>query len=111
MYYTLNNNVYIVNGRSKSCIYDLSKSKLYSINKNLAKKIEMVNMGEICEKNIEDELRIVFDEFVDRGLIKLSELPETHQIDEIREYDSGCKFAWIEITTKCNLKCIHCYNE
>lgn len=111
LYYTLNNNVYIVNGRSKSCIYDLSKSKLYSINKNLAKKIEMVNMGEICEKNVKGELRIIFDEFVDRGLIKLSELPETHQIDEIRECDSGCKFAWIEITTKCNLKCIHCYNE
>lgn len=22
-----------------------------------------------------------------------------------------CEFAWIEITNKCNLKCIHCYNE
>lgn len=111
LFYALNRDVYIVNGKVNSCIYDLKQSKLYSINKLLAEKINMVNQGQICEKNIDDKLKNVFDIFLDRGLLKLSEYPETHQIEEIKEHDSKCKFAWIEITTKCNLKCIHCYNE
>ncbi len=111
MYYALNSNVYIVNGKAKSCIYDLNGLKLFSINKRLAEKIDMVNKGQLFEGDVDDELRIVLDEFISKGLIKLSEYPHTHQIDEIKEIDSNCKFAWIEITSKCNLKCIHCYNE
>lgn len=39
MYYTLNDNVYIVEGKAKSCIYDLNKSRLFSVNKTLADKL------------------------------------------------------------------------
>lgn len=111
MYYILNSNVYLVNGKAKSCIYDLNASKLYSINNILAEKIDIANKGQICEDNIDKELKTVFDEFINRGLIKLAKSIETHQISEIKECDSGCKFAWIEITSKCNLRCVHCYNE
>lgn len=111
MYYVLNSNVYVVNGKARSCIYDLNTSKLYSINKALAKKIDLVNNGQICEKTVERELKIVLDEFINKGLVKLSELSKTNLIYEIKEYDLGCQFAWIEITNKCNLRCIHCYNE
>lgn len=111
MYYILNNGVYIVNGKKKSCLYDLNKSKLYSINKALAEKMNMVNAGEIQVENTDIELKSVFDDFINKGILKLSELPESRHIDEIKNKDTGCKFAWIEITSKCNLKCVHCYNE
>ncbi|MVX64211.1 radical SAM protein [Clostridium chromiireducens] len=111
MYYKLNNGVYFVNGKVKSCIYDLNESKLYSINKLLAEKVNQINKGQIRVDYVDEELKKVLDGFVVQGLIKMSELPETHQIDEIKEDRSRCKFAWIEITSKCNLRCIHCYNE
>lgn len=37
-----------------------------------------------------------------------------HRATSFSDLKSGAlpiKFAWIEITTKCNLKCVHCYNE
>lgn len=40
-----------------------------------------------------------------------TEKPETHFIDEIASEAPSDKFAWIEITNRCNLRCRHCYNE
>lgn len=111
MYYSLNNDVFIVDGEKKSCIYDLSNSKLYSINNLLAEKIHQVNRGKIDEKDVEPELKSIFDDFIIKGIFILTETPIYHDISDIKEKKSDCQFAWIEITTKCNLKCIHCYNE
>lgn len=111
MYYVLNSNVYLVNGKSKSCIYDLNKSKLYSINKVLAEKLEMVNNGLLIKNTVDEELKKVFDKFSELEIMRLSESIETHYIQEIKRNDSVCKFAWIEITNKCNMKCLHCYND
>ena len=111
MYYTLCEDVFLVDGIKKSCIYDLKGSKLFSINNLLAEKIKLINNGEISESEIDYELKKVVDYFVSEGLIKLSDRPEYHEIHEIKDIDEKCKFAWIEITSKCNLRCKHCYNE
>lgn len=111
MYYVLCEDVYLVEGNAKSCLYDLKNGRLYSINQVLADKIKLINDGEIEEKNVKPELKEVLDTFIDRELIELSSTPKSHWIDEIKDKDHGCQFAWVEITSKCNLKCTHCYNE
>lgn len=111
MYYRLCDDVYIVDGAVKSCLYDLKNARLYSINKNLANEINMINSGGIEEKNVDIELKTVLNTFIEKNIVKLSDKPNSHYIEEIREENHGCRFAWIEITTKCNLRCIHCYNE
>ena len=42
MYYCLNKNVYLVKGKSKDCIYDLDKKKLYHIQKEFSDLIERI---------------------------------------------------------------------
>ena len=111
MYYVLCDDVYIVDGRVKSCIYDLKNAKLYSINKVLADKLNLINDGKLGEEDVEYEFKNILDSLVDRELVKLSDLPKKNRIEELKEKDSRCHFAWIEITSKCNLRCIHCYNE
>lgn len=111
MYYALNSNVYLVKGHSRGCIYDFNSSKLYSVNKALSDEIDLVNRGEVSHGSVTDELNEVFEKFIQMGILTLSERSVSHQIDEIKSPDTGCKFAWIEITNKCNLKCRHCYNE
>ena len=111
MYYVLCEEVYLVEGKAKSCLYDLKNGKLYSINQALANKIKLINNGEIEEKNVAPELKAVLDTFIGRELIELSSNSKSHWIEEIKEKNCGCQFAWIEITSKCNLKCTHCYNE
>lgn len=111
MYYSLNDNVYIVEGKAKGCIYDLNKSRLFSVNKALADKLIEINKNGILVDNVNYELKTVLQQFVENELIKLSQMHSSNFIEEIVGKDTGCKFAWVEITNKCNLKCIHCYNE
>jgi len=111
MFYALNDNVYLVKGSKHGCIYDFNSSKLYSINDVLMHEIDLVNNGKILFGSVIEELEIVFEELIERGILILSETPIRHYIDEIKSEGFGPSFAWIEITNKCNLKCIHCYNE
>lgn len=111
MYYVLCEDVYIVNGKARGCLYDLRNSRLYSINKMLTDKMKLINDGKLEEKDIDFELKTILNTFIDKELVELSDTPKSHWIDEIKEKDHGCNFAWIEITNKCNLNCIHCYNE
>lgn len=49
------------------------------------------------------------EEMSSQGLICLSPLPKSplHEEKVLPKLD----FLWIEVTSKCNLRCIHCYNE
>lgn len=110
MYYLLNDDVYVVVGKSKGCIYDFNAGRMYSINKNLANKLIAANNGQLQEKGLDVELEKVFRQLIELGILCISETIHSHFIQDIKEI-TKCTFAWIEITTKCNLKCIHCYNE
>ncbi|MBO5372300.1 MAG: radical SAM protein [Lachnospiraceae bacterium] len=111
MLYTLNENVYLVKGKARSCIYDLNNSKLYSVNNALAEKIEQANTKGIDIHIGDKNLKNILDEFIRIGLFILAESVLPKKIDDIKKYDDGCIFAWIEITNRCNLRCLHCYNE
>lgn len=112
MYYELNDDVYLVEGKAKSCIYDLNNSKLFSVNKALSDKIIEINENRIpVETDIDCELKNTLEKLIENGIIKISRTHSSKNINDIIKKDTGCKFAWIEITNKCNLKCIHCYNE
>lgn len=111
MFYILNNNIYLVQGSAKSCIYDFNASKLYSINKTLAEKIDSLNNGKCCIDSIDIELKKVFEKFLELDILSLSEMPVRRKIDELKTSDLGINMAWIEISNKCNLRCRHCYNE
>jgi len=111
MLYALNSNVYLVRGSSKSCIYDFNTMKLYTVNNELAEKIDAINKGNITVDFIDKELHEVLNQFISLGIITLTEAPKEHYINEIKAVDVGCVFAWIEISNRCNLKCRHCYNE
>ena len=111
MFYALNENVYLVKGYAKSCIYDFNSLRLYSINKKLSEEIELVNYGKIVFGSTNKILKKIFDELLEKRIFVLSKEPKPHEITEMNQPDTNCDFAWIEITKKCNLQCRHCYNE
>ena len=111
MHYILCDDVYLVEGKAKSCIYDLKGNRLYSINKRLSNKIKLINDGKLFYEDIDNELKNVINTFIEKNLIELSNNYRKNNIEELKSEYNGCRFAWIEITNKCNLKCIHCYNE
>lgn len=110
MYFSINKNEYLVNGATNSCIYDLPNNQIHIINKDLAELLTRVINGE----DIVDNKELEFLSY----LVSLNILSETEQpiqnynsIDNAYKYPRKIDFAWIELTNKCNLKCIHCYNE
>lgn len=111
MYYGLNDNVYLVEGHERSCIYDFNTLNLYSLNKTFTEKMSLINKGQLTDTLEDKELIDVLNSFIEKKLIILSDKPIYHDITEIKAQDLKCKFAWIEITNRCNLKCKHCYNE
>ena len=111
MKYTLCENVYIVNGAARSCIYDFNNNRLFSINASLAKELSRIKISGIDTELIDAELRKAVNEMANMGILRESEEIWNRDISEITRGDHSLRFAWIEITQKCNLKCIHCYNE
>ena len=109
-YYTLNKNVYIVDGKISSCIYDLSKGKLYHIDNETTKFIRrLINKGKFDFVNEEES--DLFDNLIKNELIiHVDHLVKEKSIFELKE-DVKPSFAWLEITHRCNLRCTFCYEE
>lgn len=103
----LNKNVYLVDGFKNGALYDLNNGKLYQINEESKTLIHNIIRSpnfllSDAEQDFVNDLqskKLLTDSFV-----------KPHDIKELAEKPS-IEFAWIEITTLCNLKCIHCYNE
>lgn len=111
MFYNLKDNVYLVTGACKSCLYDFNTQKLYSINKVLSAKIQPLNEGKLDSSSVDESLAKILADFIDLNLITLSEHNHPHYIQEIQSNSSNIEMAWVELTNRCNLKCLHCYNE
>lgn len=114
MFYNLNQNVYLVKGVCRSCIYDFNGSKLYSVNAELANLLEDINAGKITADSLfrysKDEINVLH-ELKQNGIVVLDKDSSHRTIDELRRDFTSIEMAWVEITTRCNMRCIHCYNE
>lgn len=92
----INEKLILVDGMTKSCIYDLEKCLIYHISNTLKDDILdfFVNKNN-CEKFLKKH-----------GILhKNSYLKKINY-----RFEDKINFAWIEITTSCNFFCRHCYN-
>lgn len=109
-YITFGDEVYLVEGKVRACLYDLKKGELYSISREVReffKKIIFTDTPVVLNK---DEL-----EFVNH-LLKLELLNKSSSKSIIPKIDKlkqayPLSFAWIEVTKACNLACSFCYEN
>lgn len=111
MYYALEKNVYFVKGAKYSCVYNFDNSKLYHVNDKLGHVLESINEGKLQDNLDNIYLQEIVNRLLEEKILFVSNKPRTNSIEDLKTEDTPVDFAWIEITTKCNLKCIHCYNE
>ncbi len=104
--YFFSEEVFMAEGYKFSCLYDLKSNKLYHINKALTLFLKQLLFGEInC---FSDEETKIISELLDLNILcdKASDKNTT-----IETNSKKITFSWIEVTDKCNLKCIHCYEN
>lgn len=106
--YLLKDNVYIVQGAKKDCIYDLNEGKLYHIDKKIT---SLINKAGLSNNSIYlEEESIVLKNLEDLKIIECKLTGKNKDISSIK-IQNQIKMAWIEVCNTCNLFCIHCYNE
>lgn len=116
--FSLNENCFLVSGAKRGAIYDLCNEDIFSIDENALKLLGLCESGFSIQKilktpafsqnkaeilsyleGLEKNNVGVFLKGVDK-VKKIEITKPAHEID----------FMWLEVTDKCNLKCVHCYN-
>lgn len=109
MYISFCDHVYFTKGFKKSCIYDFGKGLLYHLTED-----ETYFVERLIGKNA-DNLNLSAKESEQLTFLINKEILCYHNkvnIGKINKIDSGkVNFAWIEVTSRCNLRCLHCYDE
>ncbi|MEK7527833.1 MAG: radical SAM protein [Patescibacteria group bacterium] len=95
--YRINDEVYLVEGRRRAAVYDLESGSVFSINDS-AKRI-------ILEQRKGDQF---YSDLVGCGLANPELTPDVSMVDS--DQKPHLSFLWCEVTKRCNLKCVHCYN-
>lgn len=116
--FSLNEHCFLVSGAKRGAIYDLYSGDIFSIDTNALKLLKLCESGVFIEdiyktpafsqnkaeilsylESLEKNSVGVFLKGVDK-VKKIDTAKPAHKVD----------FMWLEVTDKCNLKCIHCYN-
>ena len=102
----LERNIYFVTGKINAAFYDFNHGRLIHVS-NEAKELLRRVLGN--DEALTHEEREYIDKLTSLGLLT-EEYVEPHEISELKE-QPVIDFVWVEVTTFCNLKCLHCYNE
>lgn len=95
--YRLSNNCEFVAGAKRAAIYNLETGNVYSLNE-LAKEI---TRGSSDKFNFWEKLK-------EMGLAEVSINPiALEMVNEVPQL--GLEFMWLELTQRCNERCLHCY--
>ena len=116
-FFFLSDGKVLVDGAKNSIVLDLADSKIYRLNASAKRIIQLgekgLKVGETTEKLSADieasEVYSFLDELSGKGLIQISPSSKKQCIEEKPCF--GLDFLWIEVTSRCNLHCVHCYAE
>lgn len=95
---------YLVRGAKNSALYDLEERKVYRVGRKVEEALRLASDGLGVEKIASRLGEGLVDVLSERGLVKLSEEPFPVQARQ-----ENLEFIWLELTSCCNLRCVHCY--
>lgn len=107
----LKKNIVIVSGHSAWGIYDLNKGVFHRVNIEAGHLMQSIRGLKKMDDFSGSEQKFI-SRAISAGLIALQEKPldqETTKLQDVLRPTRPVRFAWIEITSKCNQKCEHCF--
>ncbi|MDO4468095.1 MAG: radical SAM protein [Bacillota bacterium] len=105
MKYYINDSYKYVKGCTGGAIYDLKNGKIYHINQDGCIILEAIMNGD--DDHIEKTYKGYTDKLIHLGIIDTKKCDESNYLP----LEPKLLYAWLELTDKCNMECIHCYGE
>ena len=116
-YFTLNPECILVKGVLRGAIYDLKSENVFSVDEISTKILDQLNSGKnflrVLKGNdiIQEKLVAYLDNLEGRGMGNWSE-KYNKTIVVLPDLNKTLRYVLhLELTTGCNLRCLHCYNE
>jgi len=97
-----------VKGAKNAAIYDLVEKKVYALNDAGKSIMEKFLVDPCCLNPTEIEY---INKLGQLGLIERNDLPVYENEKDIFQVDCKLGYVWLELTQKCNLRCVHCYGQ
>jgi radical SAM protein with 4Fe4S-binding SPASM domain len=117
LFYKLHDYCELVQGAYRGAIYDFESGKVYSINNDAVRLLLMCldhPLEEITHKDLPETKPVLdfFKKLTDMGLGAFydGETPEKTDPDFCEE-EEQLEFLWLELTSRCNNRCLHCYSS
>lgn len=114
-YVSINGDWVFVKGARKSALYDTKDYKIYLLNEHLTQILSLsqkqIPVDNIYAMHLNREHREVIETVLEHPFLSLSQTPAP--FPEAKALGPVCKpnFLWLELTRRCNLRCVHCYAE
>lgn len=104
----MNKRFRFVTGYVNAAVYDLGTGKVFSINLVGRNIIEKFLAGQNISDGYEyDFISRLAELGMNRGTLFLDKECLPYQEDK----KEGLRYAWLELTEKCNCNCVHCYGQ
>ncbi|MBS1184301.1 MAG: putative Fe-S oxidoreductase [Proteobacteria bacterium] len=109
-YYQLDQHVRLISGAVSHCLFHGSSGAAYHINSDTLGLLQQLATQGVDGLGAEETNLI--EQFEQAGLVRTVEEPGPLTILEISPSDDRrAEFAWIEVTQRCNMRCLHCYED
>jgi radical SAM protein with 4Fe4S-binding SPASM domain len=106
----------LVKGAKHSILLDFEKGKIYRANSAAENILELGERGASIGEALSQlgseikcaDITSFIEEASSQGLLTVSQTPQSQPTEQ---HAPLLDFLWIEVTSRCNLKCIHCYAD
>jgi radical SAM protein with 4Fe4S-binding SPASM domain len=107
IYCRLKEDCILVQGALRSALYDLSEGKVYSLNRSAQKVLASFQKGMIKRRH-----RAFIAQLIELGLVEAADVPfPPLHVSQEDGPAAALEFIWLEVTSRCNLACLHCYGD
>lgn len=114
--FNLSEHCYLVKGAQRGAIYNFKTKDVYSVNAITLFLLEQLEKGKTLNQSVKNIPGLNFKEMLtylknleDLEIGKFISDNEIIKKTELKKPPETLSFIWLEITTSCNLRCIHCY--
>ena len=109
-YVSLRDGCFLVQGAKNSALYDLERGRVYRVGGVVEEVLKLASQG-VSVDDIASKLGLKegFLQVLSEGKVISFSSKKNFVPFRVSKPEENLRFMWLELTSRCNLRCIHCY--